>query len=116
MDTVYGWDVTCKYANGVSMRFMAPDVAKPVVSEYRRWHDHGTTFFGSEGWVSVGRDGLHASTPELRAKALNLPEGRLRKTKGHPNDFIACIKSRETPVSSLEAAIRSDTISHLRAF
>jgi hypothetical protein len=112
-DTVYDWDLECTYASGLKMHFMSTEAAKPIVPEYRKWADHGTTFFGSEGWLSVDRGGLHASTPELRAKALNLPEGRLRKTKGHPNDFIACIKSRETPISSLESGIRSDTISHL---
>jgi predicted dehydrogenase len=112
-DTIYGWDVTCKYANGVSMRFMAPDVAKPVVEKYRKWYDHGTTFFGTEGWVNVDRDDILTSDPKLRGVKLKADDVHLRRSKGHPDDFIACIKSREQPLSPLEAAIRSDTISHL---
>ena len=112
-DTVYGWDMACTYANGVEMRFMGPAAAKPVVSKYRRWNDHGTTFFGTEGWVSVDRGAYHTSDPKLRGIKLKDDDRPLRKSQGHPDDFIACIKSRETPLSSLEAAIRSDTISHL---
>lgn len=112
-DTVYGWDMACTYANGLTMRFMGADVAKPIVTKYRRWSNHGTTFFGTEGWVSVDRGDIHTSDPKLRGIKLKPDDTRLRKTGGHPDDFISCMKSRETPVSSFEAGIRSDTISHL---
>jgi len=112
-DTVFAWDMECKYANGVTMHFMAPDAAKPLVSAYRPWNTHGTTFFGTEGWVSVDRGDIHTSDPKLRGLTLKPDDVHLRKTQGHPDDFIACVKSREQPISPLEAAIRSDTISHL---
>ncbi len=112
-DTVAGWDVDCTYASGVKMRFMSADVAQPTVSAYRRWSDHGTTFFGTEGWVSVDRGDIHTSDPKMRGIKLKADDARLRRSAGHPDDFLACVKSRETPLSSLEAAIRSDTISHL---
>jgi len=112
-DTVYAWDLQCEYANGVKMRFMAADPAKPVVSAYRRWNSHGTTFFGSEGWISVDRSDIHASDPKLRGLKLKSDDIHLKKTEGHPDDFIACVKSREPTVNPFEAAIRSDTISHL---
>lgn len=112
-DTVDSWDMNCTYASGVKMRFMGHRVAEPVVSAYRPWKDHGTTFFGSEGWVSVDRSELHASNPNLLAIELKPGDQRLRAPESHATDFITCVKSGETPISSLEAAIRSDTISHM---
>ncbi|MDX9975341.1 MAG: gfo/Idh/MocA family oxidoreductase, partial [FCB group bacterium] len=112
-DTVDSWDMNCTYASGVKMRFMGFRVAEPVVSAYRPWKDHGTTFFGSEGWISVDRSDLHASNPNLLAIELKPGDQRLRAPKSHATDFITCVKTHETPLSSLEAAIRSDTISHL---
>jgi predicted dehydrogenase len=112
-DTIYAWDMECTYANGLKMRFMSPEVAKPVVEKYRRWHDHGTTFFGTEGWVSVDRGDFHTSDPKMRGIELKSGDVPLRRSKGHPDDFIACMKSREKCISPFEAAIRSDTISHM---
>lgn len=112
-DTIDSWDVECRYANGVKMRFMGSRVAEPVVSAYRSWKDHGTTFFGSEGWISVDRGGVCASDPKLLAITLRPNDLRLRAPESHAQDFVACVKSRQTPISPLEAAIRSDTISHL---
>ena len=112
-DTVYEWDTECTYANGVKMRFMATEVAKPIVTKYRKWHDHGTTFFGTEGWISVDRSDIHASDTRMRGIKLKSDDLHLRKNQGHPDDFIACVKSRKQPISPLEAAIRSDTISHM---
>ncbi len=112
-DTVDSWDIECTYASGVKMRFMNAAAAESTVKEYRRWSDHGTTFFGTEGWVSVDRGDFHTSDPAMRGIELKANDVALRTTAGHPDDFLACVKSRETPISSLEAAIRSDTISHL---
>lgn len=112
-DTIDSWDTECVYASGVKLRFMGHRVAQPVVSAYRPWLDHGTTFFGNEGWISVDRGGLHASDPKLLALSLKTSDIRLRSPRSHAHDFVSCITSRETPISPLEAAIRSDAISHL---
>ncbi len=113
-DTVEMWDVTCYYENGVTMRFMSQRVAEHVAPKYRaRWVTHGTTFFGSEGWVSVDRRGLEASRASLEAVEFRDSDTRLPKSEDHQRNFIDCVKSREQTVSPLEAATRSDTISHL---
>jgi predicted dehydrogenase len=66
-DTVSQWDIHCRYADGLPMRFMSERPAKPVVMKYRdKWNSHGTTFFGTEGWVSVDRSGLYTSDPKLK--------------------------------------------------
>ncbi|MBN2311642.1 MAG: Gfo/Idh/MocA family oxidoreductase [Candidatus Hydrogenedentes bacterium] len=112
-DTIDSWDMTCTYAAGVAIRFMGHRVAEPVVSAYRPWRDHGTTFFGRDGWVSVDRAGMHASDPRLLEIALKPGDLHLRAPQSHAQDFVSCVKSRQPAISPLEAAIRSDTISHL---
>jgi predicted dehydrogenase len=114
LDTIAMWDVRCRYANGVRMRFMCARVARDPVMNYRkRWSDHGTTFFGSEGWISVDRGGIESSSPTLRQVRLRPGDTRLDRSSGHDRNFVECIRTRKSTVSPLEAAIRSDTISHL---
>lgn len=112
--TIHSWEVNCRYPSGTTMHFMADNVARPVVSQYRkRLQDHGTTFFGEEGWISVDRGGLEASDPRLLSNKFKPSDTRLVVSTQHDRNFIDCIRTREQPVSHLEAAIRSDTISHL---
>ncbi|MCP5117568.1 MAG: hypothetical protein GY953_42640 [bacterium] len=114
LDTTEEWDITCYYPNGVVMRFMDYREAKPVVMEYRkRWSSHGTTFFGTEGWVSVDRGGFEVSKESLRNVKFGANDTRLYLSDHHQKNFVDCVKSRKQAVSPLEAAIRSDTISHL---
>jgi predicted dehydrogenase len=113
-DTVDEWDIHAYYENGVHMRFMHDRAAKEPVMKYRkRWIDHGTTFFGSEGWVSVDRGGIEFSKPSLSDVTFKGSDTRLYESSHHQRNFIDCVKSRKETISPLEVAIRSDTISHL---
>ncbi len=113
-DSIESWDVHCEYAGGVKMRFMGERVAKPVVQAYHpAWADHGTTFFGAKGWISVNRTALYASPKTLQKVQIKPEEKHLTETASQARDFVDCIKSRKPTVSPLESAIRSDTISHL---
>jgi hypothetical protein len=113
-DTITTWDMRCLYANGVKMRFMSDDVAKPFVETYHpKFIDHGTTFVGSEGWVSVDRQGIYADPPSLLESTIGPAEVHLYESRDHRQNFLDCIRSRKATVSSIEAAVRSDTISHL---
>ncbi len=113
-DTTESWDITSYYASGVTMRFMDFRVAQPAVTKYLpRWNDHGTTFFGSEGWVSVDRRGVQVSKDSLKDVKLGPNDKPLYNSPDHHKNFVDCVKSRRQPISPLEAAIRSDTISHL---
>ncbi len=114
LDTIESWDMHCYYAGGAQMRFMDFRVAKEVVMRYRkRWSDHGTTFFGSEGWVSVDRGGIEVSNKSLNDVKFGANATRLYESDNHHKNFLDCVKSRRQPISPLETAIRSDTISHL---
>ena len=113
-DTTESWDITCYYQNGVAMRFMDSRVAQPAVTKYLpRWNDHGTTFVGSEGWVSVDRRGVQVSKDSLKDVKFSDKDTRLYESDHHQKNFVDCVKSRKQAISPLEAAIRSDTISHL---
>ncbi len=114
LDTVSWWDVQCEYASGVRMHFMCHRVAKPIVMEYReKWESHGTTFFGSDGWVSVDRGGVYASDPKLLKIKLAPGDVHLCRSPSQDRNFVDCIKTRNPTVNPVESAIRSDTISHL---
>jgi predicted dehydrogenase len=112
-DTISDWDIHCRYANGIKMHFMNTRTALPVVEAYRKFNDHGTTFFGSEGWVSVDRGAIYASDPALLEIKLKPGEIHLYESNHHYKNFVDCVKSRARTVSPVEAAVQSDIISHL---
>ncbi len=112
-DTICSWDINCTYANEVEMRFMSDDKALPVIKKYRKFHDHGTTFFCEDGWVSVDRGGIYASDPRLLDIEFDENDLRLYESNNHFNGFIRCVREGKESICPVEAALRSDTISHL---
>ncbi|HOX38144.1 MAG TPA: Gfo/Idh/MocA family oxidoreductase [Candidatus Brocadiia bacterium] len=112
-DTALEWDVWCAYADGLRMRFMSANVAQPVVAAYRRFEGHGTTFIGSEGWISVDRGGLYADPPQLLHSTIGPEETRLYDSANHGQNLLDCVKSRSPTVCTIDVAVRSDSISHL---
>ena len=114
-DTTRQWDIHCTYANGVQMHFMDEATAKPVVAAYLRAnHGHGTTFHGDDGWLCVDRDGMYSHDDnKLRKVEFKPTDKHLPVSDNHFDNYLDSIRSRQQPVSFFEAAIRSDTISHL---
>ena len=112
-DTVESWDLQCEYANGVKMHFMDHRAAEPIISGYREYKEHGTTFFGSEGWVSVDRGGLYSSNPKLPKQRIKSSEVNLYESKDQFGNFIDCVQSRDATINPVESAVQSDLISHL---
>jgi hypothetical protein len=112
-DTISKWDVHCQYANGVKMRFMDHRTAEPVVSAYRKYDNHGTTFYGSDGWVSVDRGGIYASSPALLELKLKPNDVHLYDSKSQFGNFAECVKTRSKTINPVESAVQSDIISHI---
>ncbi len=117
-DTVENWDVRCRYANGVTLRFMSDRVAKDVPGlmddpKTRPFTDHGTTFRGEGGWISVSRGALYASPKSLQTTHIREDEKPVIRSTSQGRNFVECMRSRRPTVNPLESAIRSDTISHL---
>jgi len=115
--TLERWDVMCDYENGVKLRMMDMDTAKPVVMEYypQQWHDgDGVVFHGTEGWIGDFNMGsFFASDQRLWKQELKPSDERVYESKGHVRNFIDCVKSRKETVCPVEMAIRCDTIAHM---
>jgi len=117
-DTVLNWDVSCQYANGVTLRLMCDRVAKDVPGlmddpRTRPFLDHGTTFWGEDGWISVSRGFLYARPKELQKTRIREDETPVIRSTSQGRNFVESIKTRRPTINPLESAIRSDTISHL---
>ena len=116
-DTIDNWDVRCRYKNGVTMRFMCDRIAKGVEGltdpRPRPFLDHGTTFWGEDGWISVSRGFLYASPKELQQAKIKDDEKPVIRSSSQGRNFVESMKSRRPTINPLESAIRSDTISHM---
>jgi hypothetical protein len=116
-DTIDNWDVRCRYENGVTMRFMCDRVARDVEGVFdprtRPYLDHGTTFRGEDGWVSVSRGVLYASPKELQRTKIRDDEKPVIRSSSQGRNFVESMKTRRLTINPLESAIRSDTISHM---
>jgi predicted dehydrogenase len=101
-DCAVAWDMTLKYANGVTLNF--------VDNKKRK---QGVLFEGSDGWIFVERGSIDAQPKSLLNEKIGADEIHLPASNDHSKNFIDCIRARTTPVSSIEAAVRSDTVCHL---
>ncbi len=117
-DTIGEWDVQFEYADGLPVRFMSKNIAKPIVEQYHpAFREDGTTFFGEDGWVSVSRGACYVNKG---GRQINVSHITLRDeertayvSNDHPRNFLDCVRNRAKTVTPLESGIRSDTISHL---
>jgi len=98
-DTVVHWDLTYRFASGVTMTL------KPGRD--------ATRFVGTKGWVEISRSGIRADPKSLLDEKISPEELHLPKSSRHDRNFVDCVKSRKTPVSSIDDAVRSDVLSHL---
>ncbi|MHC4434862.1 MAG: Gfo/Idh/MocA family protein [Planctomycetota bacterium] len=96
------WDVKLKYANGVTLNF--------VDNKKQR---QGVLFQGDEGWVFVKRGAIEAEPKSLLNERIGPEETHLGNSSDHAGNFLDCVKSRSTPVSSIDSAVRTDTVCHL---
>jgi hypothetical protein len=113
LSTVEEWDIHCTYPNGVKMHFLCDRLAKEVIKYRKRWSDHGTTFHGSEGWLSVDRGGIESSDPKLVDLPLKGGDEHLYVSPAHDRNFLDCVKSRELPAAHAEIGHRSASVCHL---
>ncbi len=116
-DTALTWRVEHTYANGVKMIHMDtkhieeefPQFITPVLD----MRGCGILFIGTDGWVIVSRGGIDAQPKSLLQTVFDSSEPRLPVSNNHERNFLECVKTRGQPISSIESAVRSDTICHL---
>jgi len=114
--TLEQWDVTCRYANGVALRFMNVRAAKSVVEKYQpaKWRPgDGVVFHGTDGWIGNFWGAFYASNQTIWKAPLKPDDERLPVATEHNRNFIDCVKSRAETMCPVEMAIRCDTICHL---
>ncbi len=70
----------------------------------------GTRFIGEQGWVHVDREGIWAEPALLLTVKLKPGELRVTDSKHHGDNFLSCIRSREDPVSNVDAAHQASSL------
>jgi len=101
-DCATAWDVTLKYANGVVVNFI--DKGK------RR---QGVLFEGTTGQVFVERGVIEAEPKSLLQERIGPEKRHVSMGTDHWGGFLDAVKRRTTPVSSIESAVRTDTVCHI---
>ncbi len=99
-NTPWHYTIRCEYASG-------------VMSTISDSNTLGTKLIGEDGWLHVTRGKLTTSNsqwsnPEFKAGDILLPV-----SPGHMRNFIDCVKSRETCITTAEIGHRSITPGHL---
>ncbi|MGI9240236.1 MAG: gfo/Idh/MocA family oxidoreductase, partial [Verrucomicrobiales bacterium] len=101
-DTVKDYDVSYRYANGVTM------TCKPGNPSIK--------FVGSDGWVgnSGWRAKLEASSQEILESEIGDDEIKLfTNPAGEHRNFLDCVKSRNDPYFPVDIGHRVSTVCHL---
>ena len=113
-NTYTQWDVDVKFGNGVTMHFMNDKLAMPIVKQYvPDCTENGTTFFGTKGWVSIGRSVTFASNPEwLKLRQCEGNQRVLYKNRYY-KAFVESVRDRSPSIGPIDDALRSDALSHL---
>jgi predicted dehydrogenase len=116
-DTTTNWDMTCSYANGLTLRFLDNVTARegkkiPNIDQMPNFY-HGTMYVGTEGWVTVTRSGWKVYPESLYRKGKEPGKIRLIQSLNQRHNFIESILNKEQPISDLKSSIKSDLISHL---
>ncbi len=101
-DCATGWDMTLKYANGVAVDFV--DNSK---------QRQGVLFEGTDGWVFVKRGAIDAEPESLLQEQIGPEERHFTVSTDHWGAFLDSVRTRNTPVSSIESAVRTDTVCHI---
>lgn len=105
------WDVEIRFHGGAAMHFMSDDRAEPFVRKYRNnFQQDGTTFFGTQGRVSLSRSSYAASNPDwLRLNPCN-GDRRVPYRNHYYEAFVESVRDRRPSVAPIDDAILSDAI------
>ncbi|MFW6326712.1 MAG: Gfo/Idh/MocA family protein [Bacteroidota bacterium] len=118
-NNILSWDVNLEYDSGVKVHFLSTDqVQEKNVWEYRKLKDgNTTTFFGSKGWISVGRGSAESNIPGIQRKFDEFPKNENGWINGDSYKmgqlFIDVVQGKVEEKCPLNEAIMSDTISHM---
>jgi predicted dehydrogenase len=103
-NTPVHFEVVATYADGVKMIYH--DETEPGRGP------RGNKFVGDEGWVSVDDTGKITASSDAIMQKLKGPQRGYEYMTGHHRNFLDCVKTRQTPISSAEVSHRSVTTCH----
>ncbi|MHC4632578.1 MAG: Gfo/Idh/MocA family protein [Planctomycetota bacterium] len=112
-DTAMNWNVTGKYASGVTMNFTGNPFPQEWRKRYGRTGSHGTAFEGTEGWVHVDRSGINAHPEKLLQTKFGPNEVSLYNSSNHVRNLLDCVKSRAKTICPIDEAVQGDIICHI---
>ena len=116
-DTISAWDVTCTYATGIDLHLMDWKTAQPAIAAYRPDCNHGTTFFGEKGWISVDRGSVYVSNKEWHWDKIQWSDKDTQLLASDQNNqwhgFIDSVRTRKPTVNPIGSAFNGDLICHL---
>lgn len=112
-DAATQWQVTNRYANGVTLVHMDDGTAKKHPLQ-KAGHGHGVMFIGTEGWVHVDRSKMDAEPKSLLKASLGPNDIQLYKSDNHHVNFVDAVKGRAKPAAPIDVAFCSDAICHLQ--
>jgi len=107
-DTINLWDINISYENGLKVHFVSTNYADEMRQKIS--DSNGTTFYGTKGWISLGRGAAASNIPDLHEE-LNITV--YGENNRHGYNFIRTIKGEIKPFNTVEEAILSDCISHM---
>lgn len=90
--------IECTYADGIEL----------IISG-----GAGTKWIGTDGWVSVDRGGMNASSAEIAKSKPGPGEKKLYRSNDHMQNFVDCVRSRKQTITPAEYAHRSASVGHL---
>jgi hypothetical protein len=106
------WNVHFHFASGVTMDYWASGVAKDEHPRLAKLGNYAQ-LVGDEGWVALYYASMDCEPASLRDTRLGPDAVRLPVSRGQETNFIECVRSRQTPVSHIDDAVRSDLMSHI---
>jgi predicted dehydrogenase len=107
-DTIDFWDLQIEYSNGLQVRFVSTNHADEMMKNLK--DSNGTTFYGTKGWISLGRGAAASDIPKLHNELNAEVYG---ENNSHGLNFIKSLKGEIEPFDPLDDAILSDCISHM---
>ncbi|KPK50230.1 MAG: hypothetical protein AMK72_02700 [Planctomycetes bacterium SM23_25] len=99
-DNINDWQAEYTYPGGLRMTFT--DTGHP--------NAQGCKFVGEEGWVHVNRQGIWAEPASLLKVTLKPGDVHLHTSNHHQEDFLKAVKTRQDPVSPVEAGHHASSL------
>lgn len=118
-NNIRAWDLKYEYETGIQVHFFDTDFAiENNLLNYLNLKDsNGTTFYGTNGWISLTRDSAQSNLPELDKKLNDFSRDNNGWIRSEENTmgqlFVDVIKENIKEVCPVEDAILSDCVSHM---